>query len=72
MKTCDIVQNRNRAKDIELSQNKRTARSGSYSMVGLEAGQPNIDVKSVAMQHFDPLSVSQFCTRQTDHELAHL
>lgn len=54
MKTCDIVQNRNRAKDIDFSENKRTARSGSFSMAGLEAEHLNIiEVKTIAMQHFD-------------------
>ena len=54
MKTLDIVQNRNRAKDIELSENERTAQSGSLSMVGFEAEHLNIsNVKSIPTQHFD-------------------
>ena len=41
MKTCDVVQNRNRVKDIELSVEKKwTAQSGSLSMVGLKAFRP--------------------------------
>ena len=72
MKTLYIVQNRNRAKDVELSENERTVRSGSLSMVGLKAERRNtINIKSKAMQPFD-LSMSQFCTRQTDHELANV
>ena len=51
MKNWDIVKNRNRAKDIEVSQNLWTARSGSGSMVGLTAeGIYQINVTAKAMQ----------------------
>ena len=48
-------------KTFTLSENKQTARSGSYSMVGLKAERLNLILRSVeskSMQHFDLLSVS--------------
>ena len=50
----DIGNNRNRDKNIELSENDWNARLGSSSMVGLEAERLNpINVKSKAMEPFD-------------------
>ena len=48
-----FVENRNRAKDIEISENVRTARSGSWSMVGLAAERLNLtNAKAKVMQPF--------------------
>ena len=55
MKCWYIVKYRNPAKDIEISKSMKTARSGSWSMIGLTAEGPNqINVKEKVLKLSGP------------------